>query len=52
MYSKIYKNPMKTKVKNINNEIKNVQNYKDKKIIGNNDCFLEIVILYFIKKFN
>lgn len=52
MNNKICKSLIKTKVKNINNEIKNIQNYEDKKIINNNDCFLEIVILYFIKTFN
>ena len=46
--------PIKTKIENINTEIKNVQNYEDEKIIDDDDCFLEMVIFifYFMKRFN
>lgn len=53
--TKIYdKNRIKTKIENINTEIKNVQNYEDEKIIDDDDCFLEMVIFifYFMKRFN
>lgn len=35
--------PIKTKIENINTEIKNVQNYEDEKIIDDDDCFLEMI---------